>query len=393
MTIQVKEFQAPKNGSTPQECQDAVAWDENKSIFAIADGVSDSAFQRLWANLLVNSFVAKAQTQQNFTMDWLAAWLLAEQKEWYSRVKWDDIPWHGRLKAQQTGGQATFLGIRLLPEKRSWVGVAIGDCNLFRFGDDHTFKESIPIKRSADFSNVTQAFSSISQNPDQIFDQVKLIQGVYEPGDYLILATDAIALWILDRLEAKRDPLGEIPPSDEPSAFNRWVSAQRQKGWIKDDDTSILMIQPEPVRITVRASERQRVAPPEPAGRIKLDPPVPRAAIAPLRPKRANSTWTYVYLSGLLLCAIISFLLGSAWQNFQIRSRIEEGIQKPLIHWISNQPSIAEENRKELLKIIVTAQPETTTGQVAQEELCKRFPTDPGCTLTPTPQPSETPFP
>jgi len=398
MTVQVKGFQTPKNGSTSQECQDAVAWDENRNIFAIADGVSDSAFQSLWANLLVNGFVARAQSEQSFTKDWLVAWLEAEQREWHSQVNWNDIPWHGRLKAQQIGGQATFLGIRLIPEKRSWVGIVMGDCNLFRFGKDHTFKESIPNKRSADFSNATQAFSSISQNPDHMLSQTKMIRGVYEPGDYLVLATDAMACWMLEKIETKGDPLNEIPPSDESSTFNRWVNAQRQNGKIKDDDTSILMIQPEPVQIAVGTRERQPVTPTMPGGRIKLAPPpvVPRATPAPTRPQRASRAWAYVYLSGLLLCIVAGFLLGSIWQNLRTTNRIEEGVQKPLLILIrsleSNQRPSVEQIGNGLLEIIITAQPRTTTGRDAQGELCKRYPTNPGC-ATPTPQPSKQPAP
>ena len=100
MTIRVKAFQTPKNGSTSEECQDAVAWNEQKRNFAIADGVSDSAFQSLWADLLVNSFVTEVGAAPEFTKAWLTTWLRNEQNKWNNQVNWDTVPWHGRMKAK-----------------------------------------------------------------------------------------------------------------------------------------------------------------------------------------------------------------------------------------------------------------------------------------------------
>jgi hypothetical protein len=367
MTVRVQGFQTPKNGSTSQECQDALAWDEQQMTFAIADGVSDSAFQSLWANILVNSFVTEARTMHSFSKNWLADWLQTQQNVWNSRVNWETIPWHGRLKAQQTGGQATFLGIHVLPDKGSWIGIAIGDCNLFRFGKDGRLKESAPNLRSADFSNATQAFSSTVHQQDQMLSQVKMIQGTLDPGDSLVLATDAMARWMLERLEGKKDPLREIPTSNEAGVFSHWVSAQRQSGTLKDDDTSLLLIQLDPVRR-----------------------PEPQSVPVPLPPRRASRVWGYAYAIGLLLSLLFGVVLGASLHSWRSNGRIEQNVQKPLL---TLQP-LLESNRTSrreigdgLLKIIVTAQPRTDSGATAQALLCSRLPKDPSCIPTPTATP------
>ncbi len=371
MTIRLQGFQTPKNGSTSQECQDAVAWDPQKTTFAVADGVSDSAFQTLWANILVNSFVAETQTLQSFSRVWLANWLRAQQRVWNSRVNWQTIPWHGRLKAQQTGAQATFLGIHLLPEKHAWVGIVIGDCNLFRFSKDGILMESVPNHRSADFSNATQAFSSTIQNQDQMLSQVKLIQGTFESGDSLVLATDAMARWMLERLEAKKDPLQEIPTSDEPGVFDHWVSAQRQSGALKDDDTSLLLIQLDAVPVDVKV-------------------PGPRPVVTPHVAQRTSQAWGYVYAIGLLLSLLAGVVLGASLHNWLSNKQIEQNVQKPLLilqQQLESNQSSREDIGEGLLKIVVTAQPRTESGGTAQAIVCNRNPKDPGCNPSPTPTP------
>jgi hypothetical protein len=381
MTIQVKAFQTPKNGSTSQECQDAVAWNEQTRNFAIADGVSDSAFQSLWADLLVNSFVAQAGSTPEFSKAWLTTWLQNEQSQWNSQVNWDTVPWHGRLKAEQTGAQATFLGIRLLPESHSWVGIAIGDCNLFHFSKDGTFKESIPNKRAADFSNATQAFSSISQDQEHV-QKTKRIQGTYEPGETLVLATDAMARWMLERLEENQNPLDEIPTSNAPGVFDQWVNTLRQAGKMKDDDTSVLVIQPDPVPVPVRTDGKQR-------GQTKRPQP------APPRTETATPFWISVYLISALLFTTVGFWLGSAWQNSQSGNHLEENVQKPLLDFVkvlTLTPRISKgEVEKGLLVFIINTQPETQTSQAARNLFCQLFPAEPSCESTSTPTPVRSP--
>jgi hypothetical protein len=369
MTIRVKAFQTPKNGSTSEECQDAVAWNEQKRNFAIADGVSDSAFQSLWADLLVNSFVTEVGAAPEFTKAWLTTWLRNEQNKWNNQVNWDTVPWHGRMKAEQTGAQATFLGIRLLSESHSWVGIAIGDCNLFRFSKNRTFRESIPNKRAVDFSNATQAFSSIGQ--DEEYEQkTKRIQGRYEPGDILVLATDAMARWMLEMLEEKQDPLDEIPTSDAPGVFDQWVNTLRQAGKMKDDDTSLLLIQTGPVPTPVHD--------PKPGPKPKRsEPALPRA----------SRFWISVYLISVLLFTIFGFLLGYALQNAENGNRIEETVQKPLLEHVNlllSNPRISKADiARELLVIINNIQPETESGKAARSLFCQLFPKEKGCESVP----------
>jgi hypothetical protein len=372
MTIRVQGFQAPKTGSSPEECQDAVGWDEINAVYAVADGVSDSAFQRIWARLLVDSFVVKARSLENFSQDWLASWLETEQKEWHSQVNWETIPWHGRLKAQQTGGEATFLGIRLLPAKGAWTGVAIGDCNLFRFDSDHVFIESVPIKQSADFSNATQAFSSIRNYRDTTFSQVKFIQGNYKPGDTLVLATDAMACWMLKMLEERLDPLKEIPASNEASVFDQWVSVQRNHGKIKNDDTSLLLIQAKPVKSSVAPGPVQPGYPTNQIGQLRTAQPQPQVA---------GSLRIPISIS-LILClvfTIVGFWLGSTWQNSLNNRQIESEVQIPLYEVVRSMnqnwsPAVIG-IEKEILITIVQAGPETETAQLA----CKLIPKEKIC--------------
>lgn len=73
--------------------------------FAIADGVSESSFARLWAGLLVKEFVrADHDPLQKLT------WLDRARRRWPELVGSEPLPWDAETKRQE-GAFAAFLGV------------------------------------------------------------------------------------------------------------------------------------------------------------------------------------------------------------------------------------------------------------------------------------------
>jgi hypothetical protein len=357
MIFQVQQFQAPKNGSEMKDCQDAIAYDVENGMYAIADGVSDSAFQQKWARLLVNSFVDQARAGEAITPVWIAQWLEAQQKIWQSQLNLETVPWHGRMKAGQIGAEATFLGIRLSPDRRSWSGIVIGDCNLFHFDKDCKFVQSVPFQRSNEFSNATQAFSSINKEYKQTIKQLKPIEGKIKTGDYLILTTDAMARWMLLRLEEKRNPLLEIPTVDDPAAFHRWVNAQRQNRRIKDDDTSLLLIQTDPHKVPTPTPDDPQKKREQIPGTGGTSVPVPSSWPSdpttrkkpPAQRQVAAGVPVPVYLVSIFMVLIAGFFAGPMIQKSLNALRIatqqpsvqQTSVSQPGARQPSLQPTIA----------------------------------------------------
>ena len=144
-----KRFESPKSGNRPDECEDA-----SRAVYplrignggsaparvVVADGASESAFARPWAQILAQSFVDRPPDLSKFGYPGLEQWLAPGQEEWRRAVPWDRIPWHGEAKAR-SGAAATLLGLTISripgePRRLAWQTVAVGDSCLFLIRQD-----------------------------------------------------------------------------------------------------------------------------------------------------------------------------------------------------------------------------------------------------------------
>jgi hypothetical protein len=62
-------------------------------------------------------------------------------------------------------------------------------------------------------------------------------------GDYVLLATDAIAKWLLQQLQSgQEDWYCLLDPTTTSSAFARLIFMERAAGRLEDDDVTILVV-------------------------------------------------------------------------------------------------------------------------------------------------------
>ena len=249
-----REFWLPKAGNRSDEYEDAYravypdsddASPELVASAAVSDGASESAFAREWANVLTDAFVDRPLDLANIDEKSLSEWLKVAQDDWHECVSWDRIPWHGEAKAR-AGASATLVGLTISAvdddsERLSWQAIAVGDSCLFVIRDGQLHR-SFPLDTSEEFDNYPPLVSSNRAASDGIWEDMQSASGESESGDALILVSDAIACWFLARIEAGEEPL-EVLMEMEESTWSAWVEEQRNAGLMRNDDTTLLIIE------------------------------------------------------------------------------------------------------------------------------------------------------
>ena len=120
--------------------------------------------------------------------------------------------------------------------------LAVGDCELFILRKDKS-SYLYPLKRASQFNSTPVSISSkYKLNQD-----VEIISQKINPGDEILVASDAIACYIMGELEAEQDPLhsleiliDEMQNPDE--AFALWVSDLRKTEKLRNDDSTLAWI-------------------------------------------------------------------------------------------------------------------------------------------------------
>ncbi len=243
ITLNIRSFITHKKSETLSECQDARSENVELGCFAISDGATRSFFPKVWAELLVRHFcespifsLEEANWQQ---------WLIPIQKEWYElvseRVKIKNKFYLTNSLNTREPAVSTFIGLQVDITEQQWQALIIGDSCMFH-KNGSTFKSYL-IEKSEDFSNHPEIFASF---PERNNFNPTFLSGGIQSGDLFVLATDALAKWILEHKEAGNveeiiDQLTSIKDNDH---FNRFVNRARTDEDIRlvNDDVTLMLI-------------------------------------------------------------------------------------------------------------------------------------------------------
>lgn len=251
---EVVSFTLPKIGEEVTDSQDAFACclSINGSKVAISDGVSTSFLPKEWARILVERFCSDQEkpnsisTIEEIKDNW-SEWLNPLQTQWLEKlveVKKDPtLPWYIKGLKNNNCASATFVGLKLHPpnqegEKR-WEALAVGDSCLFRINLPTNQLDSYPLKKSQDFKTTTECCHSL---PEYKSCSPEYYQGSYEEGDIFILATDALAEWMLKTSENHQEKWKELLTINNQKEFERIIEELREEKLIKNDDTTLVRV-------------------------------------------------------------------------------------------------------------------------------------------------------
>jgi hypothetical protein len=226
MNASLQVLSVPKAGHTDAENEDAAAFatDDDTVHAAVADGATESAFSRTWAQLLVERSVAEgiiAPTERALAA-WRTAWRTAVEPMVQAQ------PWYVAAKTEQ-GAHATYLHLQCA-STNEWQAARVGDCVLFHIRN-RTLQATWPDMEASAFDHRPDL---VSTQPNTL-PAAHTTRGTWQPGDAFLLATDAAAAWLLQT--------GAAPALKwTPDTFREAAHAARTQGTLRNDDTTILRL-------------------------------------------------------------------------------------------------------------------------------------------------------
>jgi hypothetical protein len=215
--------------------EDAFAANPEAGRFAVADGVAESAFAGTWAQLLAKTFVQSREPLPN--------WLASARQAWWVECQRPDMPWYIEDKFVE-GAYSTFLGL-FFSGHRTWHASAIGDCCLFHLRQGG-LRRAFPVCQSEEFGTRPASLRSRS-NGDETGPKYLHLWGRWHQGDVIILATDALAEWFLRQVQERGQPWEECLLTKTEEQFASWVRQRRKTKEIRNDDTTMMMIECAPM--------------------------------------------------------------------------------------------------------------------------------------------------
>ncbi len=232
----VEAFSLPKIGETPESCEDAFAYRVESGLFALSDGASTSFEARHWARLLCDGFVESPPAA--LSRDDVHTWLTKLSGQWRHSNSEGTSDWFNEAAASR-GAFATLLGVQLLPSsspgRMAWQATAVGDSCLIQVRDG-ALLASFPIEPGGDFGAHPSLLATRDPRPSDVA-RFRWAVGELEPGDVLLLLSDALAEWALTD-EAGRRFIATAPVDE----IEQQVATIRSHGQIVNDDLTLVRV-------------------------------------------------------------------------------------------------------------------------------------------------------
>lgn len=236
------QFRMEKRGNDPDECEDSIAYSahDNSYIFAMSDGAGEAAFSREWSAILTE-YVVNNPPDPNTVEDFLK-WLQTSTTElhnlWVAAIPpFEALPWHGKVKFRR-GSSATILFVKI--EDSVMKVCAVGDSCLFHIRNAELLK-AFPIDDCKEFG--TRPYLINTQHGvsgDQA--SVAIWNTSIQENDAIILATDALAAWLLCKYtnwDRSWETILGLEQNDP--TFREWIEGLRNEKEIRNDDVALVI--------------------------------------------------------------------------------------------------------------------------------------------------------
>ena len=239
----ISAFITHKKSETFEDCQDRFSVNPDTKSIAVSDGLSQSIFQKIWANQLVHAYTDNVDWVPNVeSVKELAPYWKKKAEEFIKSEEADGKnPWRARNNlAEGRSAGATILGIRFHDE--SWTYDVLGDSCIILINNNRV-EEIISSESKESFDNYPDYYDS---NP-KIGGKGELKTGTrqWNAGETILLVSDPFADFLAKNKETDKEALlvDRILGINSHDEFDGLVDEWRKLGMHNDDSTLVIVKQ------------------------------------------------------------------------------------------------------------------------------------------------------
>jgi serine/threonine protein phosphatase PrpC len=244
MLFEHRAFWLPKDVQDVGAYEDAFDVDGARGMAAVCDGVASSIFSGRWADILAKAVVAEPPDVNDRAS--VEAWLKHARDKWSRSIDENALAWHQKPKMLDGAG-TTLLWVQVaataapdgVPRPYCVWSFSIGDCCFFHVRGNDVL-QTFPIQESARFEDNPLVIRSVYKKSDVV--AFEAIETQCNPGDLLVLCTDAVAAWTMRQLESGTTLDWQSYWGMSNEQWCQWMVQLRQENQIRYDDSTALLL-------------------------------------------------------------------------------------------------------------------------------------------------------
>ena len=247
MFAHITGLQCWQSQHTAETCKDALGDNLSGGLLVVADGIGTTLFSNIWARHLVAQFLETPLLSNDpFEVEW---WLRLCQKRYQEKLSLlENMPWNVVQKAQSEGSLATLAAVRVTHCETYSATVDLLACGhncilIKKAATDQVI--SFPIAAAADFNLPPTYLPSRLDLFHRHFHRLAMKQMELGAGDILLLATDAVAHWIMSAgggQYASPSVAFAMVAHQTPDTWPSFIAECRASKGLVDDDSTVLVL-------------------------------------------------------------------------------------------------------------------------------------------------------
>lgn len=240
-SCEVHPLRTPKRGNTEEEWEDGYDIGPEEGIVVIADGAGEGIFSRQWAATLAEA--CRKNSSVIYQPRVPLKWLQHCREGWREAISQSrELRWSQLNKVNEVGSGSTLLGLKLEKKPPSprvrWTAWSIGDCCLFWIRDNQ-LHASFPFVSAKSFGGAPPLLRTLPKYtppvPLRAHDHCLA-------GDAFVLATDAVAQYLLSCCERGEQPDWERYSTMSNEEWKAEIEQLRDQQRIENDDSTLLFV-------------------------------------------------------------------------------------------------------------------------------------------------------
>lgn len=256
MLFEHRAYWLPKDVQDPNAYEDAFYVDADRGMAAICDGVSSSLFSGRWAGIMAKAVVEDTPEVNNPQA--MEAWLKKYRDAWSASIDQTSLAWHQKPKLLE-GGATTLLWVAVtgggaaggITRPYQVRAYCVGDCCLFHARGGQVL-QTFPIQDSSRFEENPQVIHSVPKRTETV--SFEAMETQCNPGDLLVMCTDAVAAWSMRQLESGNGVDWDSHWNTTAEQWQQWLIGVRESNQIRYDDSTMVLIRIGPAQPQISAS-------------------------------------------------------------------------------------------------------------------------------------------
>lgn len=250
--MEIHAFITHKKAETFTDCQDRFSINQDTKSVAVSDGMSQSFFQKIWAEILVDAFVNRPQWKlggedsdtilKELSTEWLKRVQDRIEEQKHDGTKENVIYRNEKFIAQGKSAGATLVGVRFTGN--DWHCEVLGDSCLIEIQNQEIVRICTSQERD-EFDNFPDHFDS---NPKRIKKgKAKEFDGKLEKSSILLLVSDPFTDFLNEQKKKGnvKELVGCLLALNTHEEFERLVEEWRMNKGMHNDDSTLVIIRPD----------------------------------------------------------------------------------------------------------------------------------------------------